>query len=86
MRLRLHPEEDAVTDNCPNCCHNQVESHASSVNGDTLTDRYRCPECGHTWTTRRSVAAYQGFDPSQYPAPTVTRKPSRLTTPPATAA
>jgi hypothetical protein len=69
-----------MTDNCPNCCHGPNEPNTSSNDGIQLTDTYRCGSCGHAWTTCRNAAAYEGFDPSQYPAPTAARQPHRITT------
>jgi transposase-like protein len=53
-----------VTDTCPNCQQADVEPAASRTDGTQLTDRYRCPRCGHGWITRRDTAAYQGYDPA----------------------
>lgn len=53
-----------MTDNCPACCASPVEPAASRADGDQITDRYRCPRCGHTWVTRRSAAAYQDHNPA----------------------
>jgi transposase-like protein len=50
-----------VTDNCPGCCAGPNEPILSRSDDEQATETYRCPSCGHTWTTRRSAAAYQDF-------------------------
>lgn len=47
-----------MTDNCPNCCHGPNEPQATRTDHEQRTDRYRCPNCGHSWTTRRAITAY----------------------------
>ncbi|MFI0900596.1 hypothetical protein [Streptomyces sp. NPDC020983] len=47
-----------MTDNCPECCTGPNDPVASRTYGQQRTDTYRCPHCGHGWTTRRDKAAY----------------------------
>jgi transposase-like protein len=42
-----------MTDSCPNCCHRGIDPASETSSGQQITSRYRCPNCGHTWTTNR---------------------------------
>ena len=47
-----------LTDSCPSCCRRDIAPAATKARGARVVDGYRCPGCGHTWTTGRDLTAY----------------------------
>lgn len=47
-----------MTDNCPQCVRENVIPITERRNGDQVSSLYRCPACGHVWSTNRDVRCY----------------------------